>query len=167
MIEAKIHGRPLGDYIVSDMRKHHVEAFVDANRVERIVTIVDANGNTYQAKRGGVVSTNRCLGRLKAFFNWAIEREYLTENPAQRVHKRREFERERRLEPGEEERLRALTKDDWLWRLRIVALLETGCRIGEILNVQFKQLRWDLNELPLSNRTMTLIRFGGQVNYAV
>jgi integrase len=119
-----------------------VEAFVDANHVERIATIVDAKGNTYQAKRGGVVSTNRCLGRLKAFFNWAIDREYLTESPAQRVHKRREFERERRLEPGEEEKLRALTKDDWLWRLRIVAALETGCRIGEILNVQFKQLRW-------------------------
>jgi hypothetical protein len=82
MIEAKIHGRPLGGYIVSDMRKHHVEAFVDANPVERIVTIVDANGKTYQTERGGVVSTNRCFGRLKAFFNWAIEREYLTENPA-------------------------------------------------------------------------------------
>lgn len=158
MIQTKVHSRPLGDYIVSDLRKHHVEAFVDANGVERIATIVDVKGNTYQAKRGGVVSTNRCLGRLKAFFNWAIDREYLTESPAQRVHKRREFERERRLEPGEEERLRALTKDDWLWRLRIVAALETGCRIGEILNVQFKQLRWDLNELHLSNRTTKGLR---------
>jgi integrase len=158
MIEAKIGGQPLGDCIVSDLRKHHVETFVDANRVERIVTIVDAKGNTYQAKRGGVVSTNRCLGRLKAFLNWAIEREYLAENPALRVHKLREFERERRLEPGEEERLRALTRDDWLWRLRIVAALETGCRIGEILSVQFKQLRWDLNELHLSNRTTKGLR---------
>ncbi len=61
-------------------------------------------------------------------------------------------------EPGEEERLRALTKDDWLWRLRLVAALETGCRIGEILNVQFKQLRWDLNELHLSNRTTKGLR---------
>jgi integrase len=46
-----------------------------------------------------------------------------------------------------------LTKDDWLWRLRLVAALETGCRIGELLGVQFKQLRLDLNELHLSNRT--------------
>jgi integrase len=152
-IETKILGRRLGDYIARDVKKRHVEAFVDTNRVERVVTIADAKGNTYEATRGGIVSTNRCLGRLKAFFNWALEREYLIENPAQRVHKLREFERERRLEPGEEERLRALTKDDWLWRLRIVAALETGCRIGEILNVQFKQLRWDLNELHLSNRT--------------
>src|SRR5712691_10349598 len=36
--------------------------------------------------------------------------------------------------------------------------LETGCRIGEILNVQFKQLRWDLNELHLSNRTTKGLR---------
>jgi integrase len=36
--------------------------------------------------------------------------------------------------------------------------METGCRIGEILNVQFKQLRWDLNELHLSNRTTKGLR---------
>lgn len=95
------------------------------------MTVVDAQGKTYQTKRGGVVSTNRGIGRLKAFYNWAIEREYVTENPAQRIRKLREFEREPRLEPGEEERLRALTRDDWLWRLRIVAALETGCRVGE------------------------------------
>jgi integrase len=109
MLDTKVHGSQLGDYIVADVKKHHVEAFVDANRV-------------------------------------------------QRIRKLREFERERRLEPGEEERLRVLTKDDWLWRLRIVAALETGCRIGELLNVQFKQLRWDLNELHLSNRTTKGLR---------
>jgi integrase len=36
--------------------------------------------------------------------------------------------------------------------------LETGCRIGEILSVQFRQLRWDLNELHLSNRTTKGLR---------
>jgi integrase len=158
MIETVVGGRPLGDNIATEIKKHHVEAFVDANRVERVAMIADAKGNTYEAKRGGVVSTNRSLSRLKAFFDWAVDREYLTENPAQRVHKLREFERERRLEPGEEERLRALTKDDWLRRLRLVAALETGCRIGEILSVQFRQLRWDLNELHLSNRTTTGLR---------
>src|SRR5438093_2472710 len=158
MIETKVHGRPLGDYVVADLKKHHVEAFVDVNRVERVTTITDTRGHTYTAPRGGAVSTNRSLGRLKAFFNWALDKGYLTENPAQRVHKLREFERERRLEPGEEQRLRALTKDDWLWRLRLIAALETGCRIGEILSVQFKQLRWDLNELHLSNRTTKGLR---------
>ena len=114
IIETTVDGRPLGEYVASEIKKHQVEAFVETNRAERIDTILDAKGNTYQAKRGGAVSTNRSLGRLKAFFNWALDKGYLTENPAQRVHKLREFERERRLEPGEEQRLRALTKDDWL-----------------------------------------------------
>src|SRR2546428_10491261 len=126
MIETKVHGRPLGDYVVADLKKHHVETFVDANRVERVVKITDNRGHTYAATRGGAVSTNRCRCRLKAFFNWTLEREYLTANPAQRVRKLREFERERRLEPGEEERLRSLTKEDWLWRLRLGAAVETG-----------------------------------------
>ena len=158
VVNTIVDGKPLGDFTARDVKKHHVESFMDANRVERTVTVVDAQGKTYQTKRGGIVSTNRSIGRLKAFYNWAIEREYVTENPAQRIHKLREFERERRLEPGEEERLRALTRDDWLWRLRIVAALETGCRIGELLSVQFKQLRWDLNELHLSNRTTKGLR---------
>ena len=42
MIETKVHGRPLGDYVVADLKKHHVETFVDANRVERVVKITDA-----------------------------------------------------------------------------------------------------------------------------
>jgi hypothetical protein len=144
MMHTTVDGRPLGDYLASAVKKHHVETFVDANRVVRTETGRDAKGKIYVANRGGVVSTNRAVGRLKAFYNWAVEREYLSDNPAQRVHRLKEFERERRLEPGEEEKLRSVTKDDWLWRLRLVAALETGCRIGELLGVQFKQLRWDL-----------------------
>jgi hypothetical protein len=48
--------------------------------VQRTVTLVDVHGKTYEAKRGGIVSANRSIGRLKAFFNWAIEREYLSAN---------------------------------------------------------------------------------------
>src|SRR5262245_19117714 len=88
--------------------------------------MADRRGHTYSALRGGAVSTNRRLCRLKAFLSWTLEREYLTANSAQRVRKLREFERERRLEPGEEERLRTLTKDDWLWRLH-------RCRPGDWL----------------------------------
>ena len=35
--------------------------------IERTATVLDAKGKTYQTKRGGVVSTNRSVGRLKAF----------------------------------------------------------------------------------------------------
>ena len=157
MIDTKrIHGRRrLATTSCPELRKHHVEAFVDANHVERIVTITGRQGphttrrNAGASSRPTVASAAQGVLQLGSSIGSTSK-----ESPAQRVRKRREFERERRLEPGEERIwLRALTKDDWLWRLRIVAALETGCRIGEILNVQFKQLRWDLNELHLSNRT--------------
>jgi hypothetical protein len=42
MIETVVDRRPLGDYVATEIKKHHVEAFVDANRVERVTTIADA-----------------------------------------------------------------------------------------------------------------------------
>ena len=59
----------------------------------------DARGHSYKAARGGAVSTNRCLCRLKAFFNWTLDlaelREYLQQGPqkgpqADRIIRRRE-----------------------------------------------------------------------------
>jgi hypothetical protein len=34
-----------------------------------LATQIHLKGKTYKAKRGGPVSTNRCIGRLKAFYN--------------------------------------------------------------------------------------------------
>ena len=65
----------------------------------------------------------------------------------------REYERDRRLQPGhgeqksEEERLLAAASPHL--RALIKADLETGCRIGELLSLQWYQVRWDLNEIHL------------------
>ena len=69
IVNTIVDGKMLGDYIAVEVKKHHVESFVDASRVQRTVTLVDVGGKTYQAKRGGIVSTNRSIGRLKAFYN--------------------------------------------------------------------------------------------------
>lgn len=45
MIETKVHGRPPGDDIVADLKTHHVEAFVDANRVDRVDKICRFEGS--------------------------------------------------------------------------------------------------------------------------
>ena len=37
-------------------------------------------------------------------------------------------------------------------------VIEVAAEIGELLSVQFKQIRWDLNELRLSNRTTKGLR---------
>lgn len=55
--------------------------------------------------------------------------------------------RRRRLERNEEERLLA-TASPHLFAL-IVAALETGCRVGELLSLQWHQVRWTENVLLL------------------
>ncbi len=145
MIETKVDGRPLGDYIVGDLKKHHVEAFVDANRVERIETITDARGHLQGEPRRRGVDEPVPLSAQSVLQPGALEREYLTANPAQRVRKHREFERERRLEPGEEERLRALTKDDWLGGLKPskLALHTTTPRIDAQRRASGEAAKWE------------------------
>ena len=59
----------------------------------------------------------------------------------------KEAERERRLEPGEEERLfRACSPQ---LRALVTAALETCCRVSELLKLQWKHVRFDLNEIRL------------------
>ena len=72
----------------------------------------------------------------------------------------REFERDRRLQPAhgdvksEEERLLAAASPHL--RALIVAGMETGCRVGELLSLQWHQVRWDLNEIHLpASKTKT------------
>lgn len=52
-----------------------------------------------------------------------------------------ETPRTRRLEPGDEERL--LKHAGPHLRALIVAALSTGCRIGELLSLQWHQIRYD------------------------
>ena len=64
------------------------------------------------------------------------------------VHIPRDRERHRRLEAGEDERLlaHAADSDPWLYAL-IIVLLETGCRIGEILALTWANVKWRENVL--------------------
>ena len=103
---------------------------------------------------GGKVAINRNLMLLRSCFNWAIHPGgYLTATPFKIGPKTvvRLFDerpRERRLEPGEEARLFAVCKPHL--RALIEAALETSCRIGELLSLQWRQVRWEQNEIHLS-----------------
>ena len=151
-------GVRFGDLVVTAITRHDVEAFGDAHRTPREETFADAKGRTHAGKRGGLVSVNRCLGRLRAFYNWAIENGHVDATPFKRhsvtvVRLFKESERERRLQPGgggqrsEEERIVAVANPHL--RALITAALETGCRVGELLSLQWHQVRWDLNEIHL------------------
>ena len=98
--------------------------------------------------KGGEVGINRLLARLRHLFSWAVAEGYVTDTPFKRhgvtvvkLDTRAEAPRHRRLEPGEELRLLQHAGDHL--RALIVALLSTGCRVGELLSLQWNQVRRD------------------------
>ena len=97
--------------------------------------------------KGGEVATNRALGRLRHLFGWAIRKGHTEQTPFKRhgqtvisLESKVERPRRRRLEPGEEEGL--LHHAQAHLRALIVAMLETGCRPGELLTLTWGQVRW-------------------------
>ena len=101
------------------------------------------------------------LSRLRHMFNWAIAEGYVDQTPFKRngvtvfkLNSSAETPRHRRLDPGEEERLLGAASP-WLRDL-ITAALETGCRRGELLSLQWSQVRWQENTLLLpADKTKT------------
>jgi integrase len=98
--------------------------------------------------KGGEVAINRLLSRLRHIFTWAIGEGYLTDTPFRRGHvtvvkleRRAESARTRRLHAGEERAL--LDHADPHLRALLVAALTTGCRLGELLSLQWRQIRVD------------------------
>jgi integrase len=142
----------LGAIEASAITKHEVEAFQEFHFQVRREAFVDARGRERVRRRVGPVGANRCLLRLRAFYNWALANDYVTQTPFKRgtatvIHMFKERERERRLEPGEEERLIAACNPQL--RVLVTAALETCCRVSELLSLQWKHVRFDLNEIRL------------------
>ena len=142
----------LGSIEASDLTKHDVQAFQDFHGHVRMDRYMDVHGHERLRRRGGPVGANRCLLRLRAFYNWALAQEYVMQTPFKRgtasvIRMFKETERERRLEPGDEERLLAASNSHL--RVLVVAALETCCRVSELLTLQWKHVRFDLNEIRL------------------
>jgi integrase len=118
-----------------------------------------AAGRSRPGAKGGEVGTNRLLSRLRHVFSWAIAEGHICETPFKRgpvsvvkMETSVEGARTRRLEPsmplphgkvrdGEETRL--LQHAGSHLRALIVAALSTGARLGELLSLQWSQVRRD------------------------
>ena len=94
----------------------------------------------------GAVGCNRTMARLRHLCNWAVGEGMIDRSPFQRngvtlvkLDTHAETERTRRLEGDEERRL--LQHASPHLRALIVTALSTGCRQGELLSLQWKQLR--------------------------
>ncbi|MEO7891213.1 MAG: site-specific integrase [Vicinamibacterales bacterium] len=95
-------------------------------------------------RKAGVPAANRDLSLLRAAFNWAVRMGAIERTPFKRgtetvVRLTREVGRSRRLEPGEDARLLAACGEHL--RAVVEAALETGCRKGELLSLQWAQVR--------------------------
>jgi integrase len=99
-----------------------------------------------QFRRGRpTVAGNRDLAFLRAVYNWGVRKQLVPKSPfrvgdVSVVRLGREEPRSRRLHPGEYERLTE-TKAGSLRHL-IIAAVETGCRKGELLSLQWHQVRF-------------------------
>ena len=124
------------------------------------VTTVDIKTVQTVRRPHGVVGCNRLLARLRHLFNWAIAENMIGVSPFKRgdvtvvkLDHRAENERTRRLQPGEPgrngepdklgEEARLLRDASPHLRALIVAALSTGCRLGELLSLQWSQIRRD------------------------
>lgn len=114
--------------------------------------------------RGRAVSTcNQYVQILKAAFRWAVKKGYISRHPvsadSEHIRRYKHAQRSRRLvpdrvddhgtvvEPGEERRLLAAAGP----RLQnlIIAAIETCCRRGELLNLQWREVSLDRGELTI------------------
>lgn len=147
-----------GELDARRVTRHDVDAFKAAHRVVRTETFPDSRGRMQTWHRGGLVGVNRCLGRLRAFYSWAVKADHVTATPFKKgtesiVELFGETNRERRLQPahGEQraEQERVFNVANPHLQALIVAALETACRVGELLSLQWHQVRWDLNEIHL------------------
>lgn len=91
------------------------------------------------------VAGNRDLALLRAVCNWAVLNGLLPRTPFRvgdvpAVRLTREHARSRRLQPGEADRLLAAARG---LQDVITAALETGCRLGELLSLQWHQVRFE------------------------
>ena len=99
--------------------------------------VVDDYKKQLQARGVGAPGHNRRLSKLRQMLNWAKDWKFISTVPFSRnlvsLDTKLEIGRERRLEPGEEEKL--LRAADSEMKLRMSCALDTGMRKGEMLRV--------------------------------
>jgi integrase len=155
-------GRRLMEWYLAAVRRATVPAANGATIVLEQKPIADVTPADVEAVRdgwkrrttaakGGRVGADRALKRLRHLFNWAIEKGHADQSPFKRhgvtvVHFRSDDTRTRRLELGEEARL--LQQAPPFLHALITAALETGCRLGELLGLRWRDVKADHLLLP-------------------
>jgi integrase len=98
-----------------------------------------------------IATRNHFVGILKTMSAWAVRKGYrstpFVTGDSDIIRRRKARRRNRRLEPGEEDRL-LRAAGSHLQRV-IIAALETCCRVGELLQLQWRDLSLARGEIHL------------------
>lgn len=159
-------GEAFGTLVFENIKRHHVDQFREARRTlyrhmeaaaearraaEASGTRVTKALSTERPGRArGEVGLNRYLQLLRAMVNWALRKGYreaespFTFNGVPDLKLAKERARTRRISVDEERRL-GLAAGPHL-RDCITAALHTGMRRGEILGLQWGDVRWENDE---------------------
>lgn len=125
----------LGAKPVTSLTEEELEAFLQH---------LTENGRT-------VATRNHYIGMLRTLDRWMVRRKYrdipVLSGESTVIRKRRARKRTRRLERDEERKLLAAAGPHL--QQVIVCALETGCRVGEILQIQWKDVSLARREIAL------------------
>jgi integrase len=118
---------------------------------------------TKSGRKGGAVAERHLLQAMRHLFTWAKEEGYVTRTPFKDAQGdplitiTTTAGRSRRLEEGEQERLLAVAEPDLADFF--TAMIETGCRPGELRTLQWSEVRGDfLIVLAVKSKTRKLRR---------
>lgn len=143
----------LKDRPIDAVTKADVESARDWRRAQ--LHRAPAEQRVRPGEKDGEIGIEHLLQTLRHMFNWAIAEGYVDHTPFKRhgvtvirVKSGRGNPRTRRLDDGEEERLLAHASPHL--RALIVAALESGCRVGELLGLRWRDVRWAENVLLLA-----------------
>ncbi len=113
-----------------------------------VVDITNATIAQFQRVRlaSGTTAANRDLALLRHMFRWAIAQDHVERTPFKKggesvIQQSQEQHRRRRLQVGEGDRLLAACGEHL--RAIVEAAIETGCRRGELLSLQWNQVRFE------------------------
>ncbi|MDA1094280.1 MAG: site-specific integrase [Acidobacteria bacterium] len=126
-----------GDKALDAITTDDIEAFRDARK----------------AAGRSAVTVNHDLKLLRKMFNWGIRKGYLERTPFKigtepAITLAREIPRSRRFE-NEEDEQRLLDAANPQLRAVIIAILDTACRPGEILSLQWRDVNLERRELTV------------------
>lgn len=165
-IEPLLGGKPVKTITKNDV----VKFFNDVRKGKSARVYTNINGVEVFVT-GGEGTASRSVSLLKTMFNFAIDREIISRNPASGIKSGKEKVFERYLSKDELLKLSTVLKNEKnIKAVTIIKLLMlTGCRKGEILNLQWSEINeqkscLDLRDsktgaktVPISSAAMSLL----------